>query len=68
MDNRPVGEVVKDIPIGAVGLEFDPRAGQIGHCLQPLATAATFLCCPGVRPRRWAPPLVARFDMIPRLS
>ena len=24
-----------------------PRAGQIGNCRQRLATAATFLCCPG---------------------
>ena len=40
--DRPVGLVVKDTAIGAVGFAFDSRAGQIGHSEQ-LATAATFL-------------------------
>ena len=38
----PVGVVCKDIAIGAGGLRFDSRAGQIGLCRQRLATAATF--------------------------
>ena len=26
------------------------------------------LCCPGAEPRRWIPPLVTRFSVIPRIS
>ena len=59
------GVVVKDI--GAEGLRFYSRACQSGHCRQWLATAATFLCCPGAKSRRWAPPLVTRFGVMPRV-
>ena len=42
--HRPIGEVVKDIAIGARGHGFDSWAGQIiGHGRQRLITAATFL-------------------------
>ena len=44
MLNRSLNsEVVKDIAIGAEDLGFDSRTGQIGHCCQQLATAATLL-------------------------
>ena len=36
----PVGAVVKDIVIGAVGLELDSQSGQFGHSV---TTATTFL-------------------------
>ena len=45
----PVGVEVPDIAISTVGLGFDFRAGQIEDCRQRLATAATFLCCPGAK-------------------
>ena len=31
------------------------------QCRKRLVTAETFLCCQGAMPRKWAPPLVARF-------
>ena len=52
--------MIKDI--GAGGLGFDSRAGQIAHCRQRLATAATFLSMPW----SWSPSLVTRFDVISR--
>ena len=33
--------------VGGRILGFNSRAGQIGHCRQRLASAATFLCYPG---------------------
>ena len=36
-----------NIAVGARGLGFDSRAGQIGHYCQWLVVAATKLCCPG---------------------
>ena len=38
---RPVSLVVKDIGIGAVGLEFDYQASQIGHSV---AKGSLFTC------------------------
>ena len=55
--------VVKDFTIGAKGREFDSRANQIKHGRQQLITVATFLRCPGAKPRRWTPPLVTRFSV-----
>ena len=55
--------------IGAVGLGFDSRVGQIGT-VSPTARhrgdVFSELCCPGAKPRRCAPPLVTRFGVIPR--
>ena len=31
--DRSVGVMFTDIAIGAVGLGFDSRAGQVGHCV-----------------------------------
>ena len=56
--------MVYDIVIGAESLEFDSRVCQIGHRRQRLATTATFLCCLGAKPPRWAPPLVTPFDIV----
>ena len=47
-----MGEVVKEFALGAIGLEFDSRAGRIGHRRQRCATAATVLCCPGAKLRK----------------
>ena len=52
-----IGEVVRDIAIGAGGL------GSIPGPVKSLATAATFsseLRCSGAKQRRWAPPTVRR--------
>ena len=43
IENRSVSVVVNHIAIGAEGLEFNSRAGRIGHGHQRLATAAIFL-------------------------
>ena len=49
--DRTVGVEAEDIAIGAGGLGFDCRAGQIWTCRQRFDTAAMFLCCPGAMPR-----------------
>ena len=33
-----------------------------------LSNVSLELCSPGTKPRRWAPPLVARFGLIPRVK
>ena len=53
---------------------FKSRVGQIGHTLangSPVAATATSfsdLCCPGAKPRRWAPPLITSFCVISRVA
>ena len=64
-----VSIVITTTGIGTRGLRFDSRADQIG---QSVATAVTFcqsatLGYPGAKPRRWVPPLLARFDIVPRV-
>ena len=60
--------VVKDIVVAARGLGFNFRPVKSGsdavvhHC-----DVSSELCCPDGKPRRWAPPLVARFGVIARL-
>ena len=52
---RPVGTVVKDIDIGAEGLTFDSRVGQI-DTVSPTARhrcdISSELCCPDAKSRR----------------
>ena len=47
-----------------------PGTGQIGT-VSPTARlrcdVSSELCSPGAKPRRWAPPLVTRFGVIPRV-
>ena len=56
--------------IGAGGLGFDSRAGQI-YTVSPTTRHrcddSSELCCPGAKPRRWAPQLVTRFGVIRRV-
>ena len=56
--------------IGAGGLEFKSRVGQIGT-VSPTARHRSDdpseLCSPVAKPRRWAPPLVTRFGVIARV-
>ena len=66
--HQPIASLVVDISIGAEALAFNSWAGQIGHCHQRLAFFAKFLYCPGVKQRRWTPPLVTRFGVILRVS
>ena len=53
--------------IGAGGLGFESRAGQIGT-VSPTARhrcdVSSELCSPGAKLRRWAPQLVTRFGVI----
>ena len=54
----------------AGGLGFKSRAGQIGS-VSPTARhrcdVPSELCSPGAKPRKWAPALVTRFGVIPRV-
>ena len=56
--------------IGARGLRFKSRASQIG-AVSPTAChrgdVSSELCSPGDKLRRWAPPLVKSFGVIPRV-
>ena len=50
----------------------NPGSVKSTQCRQRLATTATFLrscvaCSPGYKLRRWTPPLVTRFGVIPRV-
>ena len=64
IQNQSVGVVVKhilgSIP-GPVKSDFVARDS-------PVATAATFPCCPGAKQQRWAPPLITRFGVITRVQ
>ena len=56
---------VKRVAIGVGGLGYDSRADQITHGVQRLGITATLLrsCvvhCPGAKPWKRVPPLVAR--------
>ena len=56
--------------IGTGGLGFESWAGQIGTvspAARHLFGVSSELGCPGAKPRRWAPPLVTRFGVIPRV-
>ena len=56
--------------IGAGGLGFDSRAGQIdtvSPTTRHRCDVSSELCCPGAKPRRWAPQLVTRFGVIRRV-
>ena len=61
--NHLVGVVVKDVAKGAGSLRINSR--QVKSAT--VATAATFLCCPGAMPRRWDPPLHAHFGVITKV-
>ena len=60
----------KAYAIGAGGLGFDSQAGKI-VTVSPTARhrcdVSSELCCPGAKPRRWAPSLDTRFGVIPRV-
>ena len=46
---------------------IDSRAGQIGTVSRTAChrcDVSSELCCPGAKPRRWAPQLVTRFSVI----
>ena len=67
---RPLAQLLNACAIGAGGLEFNARAGQIGT-VSPTARhrfdVSSELCSPGAKPRRWAPPFVTRLGIIPRV-
>ena len=55
---------------GAEGLGFDSRAGQmdtVSPTTRHRCDVSSELCCPGAKPRRWAPQLVTRFGVIRRV-
>ena len=56
--------------IGAVGLGFKSRVGQIGSMSltdRHRCDVSSELCCPGDERRRWALPLVICFGVTPRV-
>ena len=55
--------VVKDIAIGAVGVGFDSRAGQMGNSVVKGSPCVVQALCRGDK----APPLVTRFGVIARV-
>ena len=70
-ENWSVGEVVKNITIGARGLGFDSQAGQIGHSVangSPPFDISSERCCPSARSRIWAPQFVTQFGIIPQVK
>ena len=72
---KPV--VVEGNAIGLIGLEFDSQPDKIGRRVAKwIATAAAFLrsCTrchtsyyPDAKPRKWTPPFVTRFGVIPQV-
>ena len=68
MYDRPVGEEVKDIAIGARGVGFDSWAGQIRHIVAKiLPTLHYFFGAVLPSAEMGAPPLVTRFRIMPRV-
>ena len=63
---RGLAQLLSAQAIGAVGLGFDSRAGQIGTA-RHRCDVSSGLCCPGAKPRKWAPPLVTRFGVLTRV-
>ena len=56
--------------IGGLGLGFDTRAGQIdiwSPTTRHRCDVSSELFYSGAKPRRWIPPLVTRFGVIPRV-
>ena len=65
-----VGAVVQDLALCAEGSGFDYQGGE-SNAMSPTALhrcdVFSKLCCPNARPRRWAPLLVTRLDVTPRV-
>ena len=68
---RTVGIVIKGYAIGAGGRGFDFRVCQFEHRVSPMtrhpSNVFSDVCCPRARLQRFAPPLVTRFGVIPRV-
>ena len=59
--NWPASAAKKHNAVGAVGLGFDSRGGQIGRSAAndlPPQGRSSELCCPGAKQRIWILPLV----------
>ena len=67
--NGPLVQLLSAQAIGAGGLGFDSRAGQIATVSPTARRCIVFpeLCNPGAKSRRWAPPLVTRFGVLTRV-
>ena len=67
--DRPLAQLLS-ARYRAGGLGFDSRTGPIGT-VSPTTRHRCYvcseLCCPGAKPRRWAPQLVTRFGVIRRV-
>ena len=68
---RPLAQLLSAQAIGVEGPGFKSRVGQIGTvspAARHLCDVSSELCSPGDKLQRWAPPLVTRFDVIPRVK
>ena len=67
----PFAQLPSQHAIGAGSLGFKSRIDQIGT-VSPTTRhrydVSSELHCPGAKPRRWAPQLVTRFGVIPRVG
>ena len=66
----PLAQLLRSHVIGAGGLGFKSRVGQIGAVsptTRHFCDVLSKLCSPGAKPQRWAQPLVTRFSVIPRV-
>ena len=54
--------VAEDFVVGVGGRGIDSLASQtkVLPMTHPRCNVSSELCCPGTKPRRWAPPLVSR--------
>ena len=52
--------------LGAGGVEFNSRAGQIRPTAHYRCNVSSELCCAGVNLWRWSPPLVTRIGVTQR--
>ena len=70
-EDRPLAQLFSAQIIGAGGLGFKSRTGQI-NTVSPTARhrcdVSSDLRSPGAKLRRWAPPLVTRLGVIPRVQ
>ena len=64
----PVSSVVPHLAIGGRDRGFDSyrpvKSDAVSSTARLRCNVSSELCCPGAKPRRWAPPLVVRFGEI----
>ena len=68
LDVKQISVVVLDIATGAGDSIPEPvKSATVSPIARHRCDVSSELCCPGAKPRRWIPPLVTRFGVIPRV-